>query len=269
LGHKAVHGPFTPAERHQNLYADAEIKPAPNVNDSLEGKPVLTRPVDTSNAKKPKNEKKKGKAAKTGAGGGLARNQLRAMAAVDEGVGSILKALEDRKQLENTLVIFTSDNGYFWGEHGLGDKRWAYEESIRDPLLIRYPKLIKAGTTFDQLVMNIDIAPTLLDLAGAPVPKTIQGRSLLPLLKDATTPWRKSLLTEYFQEKQTLRVPTWQAVRTAGWKYIQYADLEGMSELYNLQADPYELKNLVKESSAQPMLKELQAELERLRKETN
>src|SRR5207249_8303011 len=125
------------------------------------------------------------------------RQQLRALAAIDEGVGQLLKALEDSKQLDNTMVIFTSDNGYFWGEHGLGDKRWAYEESIRDPLLMRYPKLIKAGTMLDQLVLNIDIAPTFLELAGARVPKSVQGRSLLPLFKDAKTPWRKAFLTEY------------------------------------------------------------------------
>jgi N-acetylglucosamine-6-sulfatase len=90
----------------------------------------------------------------------------------------------------------------------------------------------------------------------------------LPLIKDPKIPWRKSFLTEYFLEKQTLRVPTWQAVRTDRWKYIQYAGVEGMDELYDLQSDPYELKNLIKNSAAQGKLKELQAELERLRKET-
>ena len=268
LAHKAVHGPFTPAERHQDLYTNDEIKPAPNVSDSLEGKPVLTRPIENANnARKPKAEKKKAKEGKA-VPGGLVRNQLRALAAVDDGVGLILKALQETSQLDNTLVIFTSDNGYFWGEHGLGDKRWAYEESIRDPLLMRYPKLIKAGTQFEPLVMNIDIAPTLLELGGASIPKTIQGKSLLPLIKDPKIPWRKSFLTEYFLEKQTLRVPTWQAVRTDRWKYIQYAGVEGMDELYDLQSDPYELKNLIKNSAAQGKLKELQAELERLRKET-
>src|SRR5262249_25477188 len=147
-------------------------------------------------------------------------SQLRALAAVDEGVGQLFKALEEANQLGNTVIIFSSDNGFFWGEHGFADKRWAYDESIRDPLLIRFPKMIKPDTVLDQLVLNIDIAPTLLELAGASVPKTIQGRSLLPLFKDTKASWRNSFLTEYFQEKQYPRTPTWQAVRTDRWKYI-------------------------------------------------
>jgi N-acetylglucosamine-6-sulfatase len=268
LAHKAVHGPFTPAERHSSLYTDDAIKPAPSVNDSLEGKPVLTREVEAAPAKKPKPGKKSkaGKAAGGGGAGGLPRNQLRALAAVDEGVGQLLAALEASKQLDNTMVIFTSDNGYFWGEHGLGDKRWAYEESIRDPLLIRYPQLIKAGATFDQLVLNIDIAPTLLELAQVPVPRSVQGRSLLPLLKDPKMSWRTSFLTEYFQEKQYPRTPTWQAVRSDRWKYISYTELTGMDELYDLNADPFELKNLIDAPSAQAALKELKKEMEGLKR---
>jgi N-acetylglucosamine-6-sulfatase len=270
LAHKAVHGPFTAAERHKNLYADATLKPAPNVNDSLNGKPALTRKLEESADQKPKAPK--GKKPKVGAEQnsgptGPWRNQLRALAAIDEGVGQLLKALEESKQLENTMFVFTSDNGYFWGEHGLGDKRWAYEESIRDPLLIRYPKLIKAGTTRDQLVLNIDIAPTFLELAGAPVPKSVQGRSLLPLLRNPKTPWRTSILTEYFQERSFQRVPTWQSVRTDRWKYIHYTNLDEMDELYDLKSDRYEMKNLVKERKAQVALNEMKAELEKLRKE--
>jgi N-acetylglucosamine-6-sulfatase len=150
----------------------------------------------------------------------------------------------------------------------LGDKRWAYEESIRDPLLMRYPKLIKSGTTLEAFALNTDIAPTLLDVAGAPIPKAIQGRSLLPLFKDAKAPWRTSFLTEYFAEKGFPRAPTWQAARTDRWKYIHYPELEGMDELYDLKADPYEMKNLIGENSAQPALKEMKAELAKLLKET-
>jgi N-acetylglucosamine-6-sulfatase len=267
LAHKAVHGPFTPAERHKDLYSDQQIKPAASADDSLEGKPVLTRPIETA-AKKPKTEKQKAKQAKAGRQtGGLAMSQLRALASIDDGIGQLFKALEDRRLLDSTMVIFTSDNGYFWGEHGLGDKRWAYEESIRDPLLIRYPKLIKAGSTLDPLVLNIDIAPTLLEVAGVPVPGSIQGKSLLPLFKDAKAPWRSSILTEYFQEPTANRVPTWQAARNNRWKYIQYTELKGMDELYDLQADPHEMKNLIKEASAQGALKEMQAELEHMRVE--
>jgi len=276
LAHKAVHGPFTPAERHRDLYADAGLTLTPNHQDKLEGKPALTRELVVTNAAEGTTKKKnpgKKKAAKAGATptghGKTMRQQLRALAAIDDGVGRLLQALEDSKQLDHTMVIFTSDNGYFWGEHGLGDKRWAYEESIRDPLLMRYPKLIKAGTTLDPFALNIDIAPTLLDLAGAPIPKTIQGRSLLPLFKDAKAPWRKSFLTEYFTERGFPRAPTWQAARTDRWKFIHYTELEDMDEFYDLKADPFEMKNLIKDEAAQTALKEMKTELAWLLKETD
>src|SRR6185369_17006800 len=268
LAHKAVHGPFTPAERHRDRYADAAIKPPASAQDSLEGKPVLTRAIENPPAKKTKPGKKAADGKGGAAAGGLQRNQLRALAAIDEGVGQLLAALETSKQLDNTVFIFTSDNGYFWGEHGLGDKRWAYEESIRDPLLVRYPKLIKPGTTFEQLVLNIDVAPTLLELAEAKIPATMQGRSLVPLLRDPKTPWRSAFLCEYFQEKQYPRTPSWQAVRTGRWKFIRYDGLEGMDELYDLKADPFELTNLVNVAAAGSSLAEMKRELNRLRKET-
>jgi arylsulfatase A-like enzyme len=271
LPHKAVHGPFTPAERHKNLYGDVVIKPTPSLNDPLQGKPAATRKLgDASDEKGPG---KKGKARKQPENErrmpeNAIRSQLRALAAVDEGVGQLFEALEEANQLDNTVIIFSSDNGFFWGEHGFADKRWAYDESIRDPLLIRFPRMIKPGTVFNQLVLNIDLAPTLLELAGAPVSKTIQGRSLLPLLKDTKTSWRNSFLTEYYQEKQYPRTPTWQAVRTDGWKYINYTDLKDMDELYDLKADPYEMRNLINEPDSQAALKDMLAELEKLRKET-
>jgi N-acetylglucosamine-6-sulfatase len=121
---------------------------------------------------------------------------------------------------------------------------------------------------FDQFVLNIDLAPTLLEFARAPVPKTIHGRSLLPLLKDPKTSWRNSFLTEYYQEKQYPRTPTWQAVRTDRWKYISYTDLKEMDELYDLKADPYEMKNLINEPDSQAALKDMRAELQKLRNQT-
>ena len=274
LAHKAVHGPFTPAERHKDLFADAKLPLAPNHHDTLKGKPALARSAAVTNAVAGGREKRRAANKPAPLDGFSSRHedimlhQLRAMAAVDDGIGQLFQALEETEQLDNTLLIFTSDNGYFWGEHGVGDKRWAYEESIRDPLLMRYPKFIKPGTVLDPLAMNIDIAPTVLELGGAPIPKSIHGRSLLPLFKDAEAPWRKSFLTEYFLERGFPRVPTWQAVRTDRWKYIHYTELEGVDELYDLKADPYELKNLVNESSIKSTLKTVQAELAKLLKET-
>lgn len=253
LAHKAVHGPFTPAERHKDLYTADPIPKRPNAQDNLEGKPAVTRPVE-------------GKAAAqqgTPSGEMLIRNQLRALAAVDEGVGRILRALEETGRLDNTMVVFTSDNGYFWGEHSLGDKRWAYEESLRDPLIIRYPKLIKAGMRIDEDALNVDIAPTFLDLAGVRRPNNLHGRSLLPLFEKKAQNWRKSVLFEYFAETNFPRTPSWQAVRTARWKYVHYTDLQGMDELYDLRTDPYEMKNRIADPAAASGLKELQKELQR------
>jgi len=254
LAHKAVHGPFTPAERHKDLYSGDTIPRSPNVQDDLQGKPALTRPVET----KP--------AAQQGAASGdeLVRNQLRALTAVDEGVGRILQALEETGQLDRTMVVFTSDNGYFWREHSLGDKRWAYEESLRDPLVIRYPKLIKAGTRISEDALNVDLAPTFLALAGVPAPQNLHGRSLLPLFQGKTKGWRTSSLFEYFAEANFPRTPSWQAVRTSHWKYIHYPDLRDMDELYDLRADPYEMKNRIGDPAAAAALKEMQKELQRL-----
>ena len=271
VSHKAVHGPFQPAERHKNLYADAKFSIPPNVNDSLEGKPLLSQNVDSApDAEKipkkrggAKRDAKEAKRIETGKfAENTARSQLRCLAAIDEGVGQIFKTLEETKQLDNTVVVFSSDNGYFWGEHGLGDKRWAYEESIRDPLFVRYPALIKPNTTFDQLVMNIDVCPTFLELAGVAVPKNVEGRSLVPLFKDSKASWRTEIFSEYFQEKGFPRVPTWKAVRTDEWKYVHYEGVEGMDELYNMKHDSYELKNLINEAAAKSTVDGLKAKLD-------
>src|SRR5262249_26529720 len=153
-------------------------------------------------------------------------------------VGEIFKALKETGQLDNTVIVFTSDNGYFYGEHGLSvERRLAYEESIRMPLLVRYPKAIKAGTVRDEFALNIDVAPTLLELAGVTVPNVVRGRSLVPLFKGAATEWRNSFLVEYYSDKVFPRVRQvgYKAVRTERWKYIHYYELEGMDELYDLK----------------------------------
>lgn len=266
LAHKAVHGPFTPAERHKDLYAGAKLTLTPNHRDPLESKPAITSgPVKTNAA--PARPRAARAAAKPGeippGHENAMRQQLRALAAIDDGVGEIFKALEESKQLDNTMIVFTSDNGFFWGEHGLADKRWAYEESIRDPLLVRFPKLIKAGTKLDQLALNIDIAPTFLELAGAPIPKSVQGKSLLPLFKNPKAAWRASILTEYFQEGQN-RTPSWQAARTDRWKLIHYTERDGMDEFYDLKDDPFEIKNLINEPKAKKDLEKMRAELKKL-----
>src|SRR4026208_704244 len=120
-------------------------------------------------------------------------------ASVDEGIGRLFDSLDKAGQLGNTVMIFTSDHGYFYGEHGLSvERRLAYEETIRIPLLIRYPQIIKAGTTYDPFVLSIDLAPTPLAAAGAAIPSGLHGRSFLPLLKGAQYQPRESFLIEHF-----------------------------------------------------------------------
>jgi N-acetylglucosamine-6-sulfatase len=189
--------------------------------------------------------------------------------AIEEGVGEILKALQETDQLDNTVIVFASDNGYFYGEHGLSvERRLAYEESIRMPLLVRYPRLIKAGTVRDELALNIDVAPTLLELAGVSVPVTTQGRSLVPLLKGTGSEWRKSFLIEYYSDKvfPRMRNMGYKAVRTERWKYIHYLELDNMDELYDLRADPYEMKNIINRRDAARSFEDMKRELERLLK---
>ena len=184
------------------------------------------------------------------------------LTAVDEGIGRVLKTLEETRRLDNTVIVFTSDNGFFWGEHGLSDKRWAYEESVRIPLLVRFPREFRAGMQPEQMVLNIDIAPTLLELAGAPIPAEVEGVSLLEFLK-GRRPARSHIALEYIMEPRFQRTPTWQAVRTERWKYIRYTDLPGMDELYDMKVDPYEMENAVNRPDAQENLKALKSALEK------
>jgi N-acetylglucosamine-6-sulfatase len=266
LAHKAVHGPFTPAERHKNLFADQPIVRSANAMDNLDGKPVLQRPVAARKGKKGKKGVDSEVAAlSVGTSDEAIRNQMRCITAVDEGIGPILKSLEDSKQLDNTFVVLTSDNGYFWGEHHLGDKRWAYEESLRLPMLMRYPKLIQPGSRFSEMVLNVDMAPTMCDLAGARTPKEVQGRSVVPLLNHTAKDWRTAFLSEYFEEEGYPRVPDWQAVRNEHWKYIHYTSLKNMDELYDLQKDSIEMKNLIYDAPS--TLSTMQKDLDKFNRE--
>lgn len=264
LAHKAVHGPFTPAARHEKLYDDAQVTPPPSVLDperSRATKPALTAATKGAPANLKLTD---GKVSVKDFG--ILHKQLQCLAAIDEGVGKLLEALTETGKLDNTIFVFTSDNGYFWREHALGDKRWAYEESIRIPMVVRYPKLAKGGEKRDQLVLNIDVAPTFLELAGVKVPDNVQGKSLVPVLKSDKSEWRTSFLAEYFQDGKFVH-PPWYAARNERWKYIHYPEKKA-DELYDLKADPHEMKNLVDDAKAQEQLKAMKQDLARLLKET-
>jgi len=145
----------------------------------------------------------------------------------------------------------------------------AYEESIRIPLLIRYPRLIRPGSALDEMVLNIDLAPTVLELSGARAPEAMHGRSIVPLLRGEGVEWRSSFLVEYYSDKVFPRVQNmgYTAVRGPRYKYIRYNELVGMDELYDLQVDPYEMQNLVAEPARQPALLQMQAEMDNLRRQ--
>ena len=199
----------------------------------------------------------------------VVRDHLRCLASVDEGVGQLFAALESTGQLDNTIFIYTSDNGFLMGEHGrFNAKRFAYDEALRVPFLIRYPELITPGSVRKELVLNIDVAPTLLELAGVESIIQMHGKSLVPLLRDADAPWREAFLAEYFLEKVAPRTSTWQAVRIHDWKYIHYLESDSLDELYHLEADPKELKNLVNHPAHQTRLEEMRAQLQELAKQS-
>jgi N-acetylglucosamine-6-sulfatase len=253
LAHKGIHAPFIPAKRHRDLFANIPIVRAPSAKDTLEGKPVVARPGIELSLNDPDVH----------SSDEMIRNQLRCLISIDEGVKRIFDALEQSKQLDRTVIVFTSDHGYFWGEHDRGGKHGPYEEALRVPLLIRYPKLIAPGAKYDQFALSIDIAPTILDLAGVAAPGQMEGLSLLPILNATSNNWRTSFLAEFFLGNGTNRFPTWQAVRTERWKYVHYPEFDGMDELYDLLADSAEMHNIIGDQASQAVVAELETEMER------
>lgn len=269
VAHKAVHAPYLPAPRHEKLYSDYTFVPPRVADGDRASKPVLGRKLAKVKAFElegvaPEPGEPRGDRGKDPAS--VVRDQLRCLAGVDEGVGQILDALKTAGQLDRTVVMYTSDNGFLLGEHGqMDDKRWAWEPSVRVPLLVRYPPLIRPGTVCDRLTVNVDLAPTILELAKVKPLVPMHGQSLVPLFKDpATASWRTALLTEYFLEKVAPRVPTWQAVRTDRWSFIHYADNADWDELYDLKTDPGEERNIAQEAASRPALTAMNEELKRL-----
>jgi arylsulfatase A-like enzyme len=193
------------------------------------------------------------------------RDRAEMMLAVDESIGRLLASLDAQGIADDTVFVFTSDNGYFFGEHGLTvERRFPYEECIRSPLLIRYPARFAPGKPVDQLVSMIDIAPTVLELAGQPVSPSIQGRSLLPLADGHAEGWRKSVLVEYYSHDQPMLWALdvdYRAIRTARHKLIHWVQYPELDELYDLEADPLEMQNLAERAELRELRDSLRAEL--------
>ena len=189
--------------------------------------------------------------------------------AVDESVGRLLKYLDDEGLADDTIVVYTSDQGFYLGEHGWFDKRWIFEESLRTPLLVRYPGTVKPGSVHKELVSNLDFAETFLDAAGAEIPKEMQGRSFLPILRGETPKdWRKSIYYHYYEYPAEHAVRRHYGVVTDRYKLIRfYGDDIDEWELFDLQNDPKELSNVIDSPEYSKIRDELKAELTRLRAE--
>ena len=275
LAHKAIHpnvvqqddgrlvpvpgqpGGFVAAERHRGRYAGRTMPRRPNAFKPPVDKPALMRRIGTL---PPLGRE-------TATTDDEMRGRAEMLLGVDDSLGRILAALEKAGALDNTVIVFTSDHGYFYGEHGLNEeRRLAYEETIRIPLLVRYPPRVPAGAVASEMVLTIDLAPTLLDLAGVAPLAGMQGRSLAPIFKGTAGAWRDSFLVEYYSDTVFPRILKmgYSAVRTTKAKYIEYRELNGMNELYDLDADPYEEHNLIGAPIAGPLLKTMQSELQRL-----
>jgi arylsulfatase A-like enzyme len=241
---------YVPAERHKHLYEGCVFPRLPNM---LPPEKVAKHKPAWAEAFELKRSEKSRALLRPIHAGEQEEIRLRAamMASVDEGVGRIFEALERSGELERTFILFLGDNGYFFGEHGLGpERRFAYEAGIRSPFALRFPRLIKKPGKRNALVICQDIAPTLIELAGGKPGPQIQGRSLVPLFGGKKPrDWRKSVLIEYWAEQAMpwLVGMTYKAVRTDRYKYIHWVNrgqAGELDELYDLDQDPWELRNL-------------------------
>ena len=284
IGHKAIHpevkqlddssidfsygSKYKAAPRHVGRYEDKIYPRRKNAIDSsakFKGKPVLEKLLemkgDAGTREKWQTILDSGTSEQT------IRDRAEMLLAVDDGLGEIMEALKRQNALDNTVIILTSDNGYFYGEHGLSiERRMPYEEAVHVPLIVWYPKGAKAAQKIDKFALSIDIAPTILELAKANIDPGIQGESLLGLMQEQkpVTPWRDSFLVEYISYEKPmpwLIGTSYKVIRKNNFKYIHWIAHPTQSELYDLDNDPYELDNLAGSPQHQERIKELQDEL--------
>ncbi|MBW3628610.1 MAG: sulfatase [Gemmatimonadetes bacterium] len=267
LSHKAVHAEFAPAERHAGRYRNAKLtypetmrRDAPGIDswpEWVRQQRSSWHGVDYMYHGRISFDD-------------FLRQYGETLLAADESVGKVLDLLERTGLDDNTLVIYMGDNGFSFGEHGLIDKRHAFEESIRVPMLAWGPGLVRPGTTLNQMVMNMDVMPTVLELAGAraPADHAVDGRSFLPLLRGESIPWRSEVFYEYYWEWNFPQTPTQFALRTDRYKYIHFYGLWGQDALFDLQADPGEARNLIAMPQHKQLALDLRGRLFRVMEET-
>lgn len=265
LSHKAVHAEFYPADRHKGMYSEESI-PKPqsmkNIEQNYEGKPDWVREqryswhgVDFMYHGREDHPQSLDE---------IIVDYSESLMGVDESVERVLNYLEKSGLAEETLVIYMGDNGFMLGEHGLIDKRHAYEESMRVPMLAWAPGFIESGITIDENVLNIDIAPTFLDIADGSMPEdhSVDGRSFLPLLAgEPVEDWRSTFVYQYFWEDAFPQTPTTYAIRGDRYKYIYYHGVWDTNELYDLKTDPLEMHNLIDMPVHQERIQTMQEEM--------
>jgi len=280
LGHKAPHSFYIPEPKYSNVFDNVEIK-YPDTAFNLEGKPqwIKDRLTTWHGIYGPLFEWRKNFPDTSPEGvkdfAAMTRAYWGTILSVDDSVGRIYDTLKQLGILENTIIVFMGDNGLLNGEHGMVDKRTMHEPSIRIPLIIRYPGLTPTNNpkVIEQMVLTVDIAPTILELCNAKPLKNIHGKSVVKLVQKGDPKWRTSFFYEYNYEKQFPYTPNVRGVRTDEWKYMHYPHGDGkpdrhLAELYNLKEDPEERFNLINDPKYAPVVKKLQAELKRLMKET-
>ncbi|HPM82254.1 MAG TPA: sulfatase [Candidatus Anammoximicrobium sp.] len=280
VGHKAPHSFYFPEPKYEHLFDDVRV-PYPETAFMLDDKPDWIRqrlytwhgiygPLFEWRKKFPDDRPEAVKDFEN-----MTHAYWGTIVSVDDSVGRLYELLRQRGELDNTVFVFLSDNGILNGEHGMVDKRTMHEPSIRIPLVVRYPGLVPAGRpqVVQEQVLTVDVAPSILELCGAPALEQIHGRSWVKLVQDGDRGWRKSWFYHYNYEKQFPYTPNVRGVRTESWKYIHYPHGDGkpdrhLAELYNIEFDPEERHNLIGNPKYAEVVKDLQAELSRLMQQT-
>ena len=272
--HKAPHREWEPDDKHAKLYEDTDIPIPETFNDDYKTRcpaasqqeMTIERHLNEKDLKMKPPEGLAGQELKKWKYQRYIKDYLRCIASVDDNVGRLLDYLGTSGLAENTIVIYTSDQGFYLGDHGWFDKRFMYEHSLRMPLLVRYPKEIKAGSINNDIVLNLDFAPTFLDFAGVAIPDDMQGRSLRSLLQgNAPKNWRTSMYYHYYEYPAVHMVKRHYGIRTERYKLIHfYHDIDAW-ELYDLEKDPNELNNVYDNPACADIVKQLKAELQQLR----
>lgn len=275
LHHNAPHRSWTPDAKYAKLYEDVTIPTPETFNDDYSGRGraakeqemTIERHLTRADLKQEPPAGLSGQQLKEWKYQRFIKDYLRCIASIDDNMGRLLDYLDKSGLAENTLVVYTSDNGFYLGDHGWYDKRFMYEFSLRVPYIVRYPGHIKPGSSNQAMTINCDYAPTFLDYAGVPIPADMQGRSLRPILEGKTpADWRKSMYYRFYEYPQPHRVHPHYGVRSERYKLIYFHTLDEW-ELYDLEKDPNELKSVYDDPAYASVRQEMKAELERLRSE--